>query len=108
MVFQSFNLWSHMSVLENVMEAPLHVQKRDRAEVEAEAIEMLRKVGIAERPKPTPPSFPAASSSAPRSPGPSASTRRLMLFDEPTRALDPELEAKSCESSSSSPTRDGP
>src|SRR6476660_1360193 len=36
MVFQSFNLWSHMTVLENVMEAPLHVQKRDKAEVQEE------------------------------------------------------------------------
>src|SRR5690606_32628499 len=46
MVFQSFNLWSHMSVLQNVMEAPIHVQKRHPGEVRAEAIEMLRKVGI--------------------------------------------------------------
>src|SRR5690606_12381338 len=44
MVFQSFNLWAHMTILENVMEAPLVVQKRQRAEVEAEARAMLDKV----------------------------------------------------------------
>ena len=46
MVFQSFNLWAHMTILENVMEAPLIVQKRARPEVEAEARAMLEKVGI--------------------------------------------------------------
>ncbi|MGL4239625.1 MAG: ATP-binding cassette domain-containing protein, partial [Beijerinckiaceae bacterium] len=49
MVFQSFNLWSHLTVLENVMEAPLHVQKRPKAEVKPEAEAMLAKVGIADK-----------------------------------------------------------
>lgn len=49
MVFQQFNLWSHMTVLENVMEAPLLVQKRERKEVLFEAMEMLGKVGIANK-----------------------------------------------------------
>ena len=49
MVFQSFNLWSHMTVLENVVEAPVHVQKRPRAEAVAEAEALLAKVGIAEK-----------------------------------------------------------
>src|SRR5882757_9552461 len=49
MVFQQFNLWSHMTVLANVMEAPLLVQKRDKQEVRHEAMEMLKKVGIAEK-----------------------------------------------------------
>src|SRR5690606_24201500 len=46
MVFQSFNLWSHMTILENVMEAPLRVQKRDAAEVREQAMALLDKVGI--------------------------------------------------------------
>src|SRR4051795_12995647 len=49
MVFQQFNLWSHMTVLANVMEAPILVQKRDKAEVREEAMAMLKKVGIAEK-----------------------------------------------------------
>src|SRR5690349_10337915 len=49
MVFQQFNLWSHMTVLQNLMEAPVLVQKRDKTEVRGEAIEMLRKVGIADK-----------------------------------------------------------
>ena len=46
MVFQSFNLWSHMTILENLIEAPIHVQKRPRAEVVGEARALLEKVGI--------------------------------------------------------------
>jgi octopine/nopaline transport system ATP-binding protein len=49
MVYQSFNLWSHMTILENVMEAPIHVLKRPRAECVAEAEALLAKVGLAER-----------------------------------------------------------
>ena len=49
MVFQSFNLWSHMTVLENVIEAPVHVLKQPRAEAVARAEALLAKVGIAEK-----------------------------------------------------------
>ncbi len=49
MVFQSFNLWSHMTILENVVEAPIHVLKRPRAECVAEAEALLAKVGIADK-----------------------------------------------------------
>jgi ABC-type histidine transport system ATPase subunit len=49
MVFQSFNLWAHMTVLQNVAEGPVHVLKRPKAEAEAEAMDILGKVGIAEK-----------------------------------------------------------
>jgi ABC-type histidine transport system ATPase subunit len=94
MVFQSFNLWSHMSVVENVMEAPLRVQKRDRAEVREEAIEMLRKVGIEEKAD----SFPAQLSGGQQQRAAIARALcvnpKVMLFDEPTSALDPELQVE--------------
>jgi ABC-type histidine transport system ATPase subunit len=94
MVFQSFNLWSHMSVLENVMEAPLRVQKRGRAEVAAEAMEMLRKVGIEGKAA----SYPAQLSGGQQQRAAIARALcinpKVMLFDEPTSALDPELQVE--------------
>ena len=92
MVFQSFNLWSHMTVLENVMEAPLRVQKRDKDEVHAEALEMLAKVGIRDKAS----SYPAQLSGGQQQRAAIARALcinpKVMLFDEPTSALDPELE----------------
>lgn len=94
MVFQSFNLWSHMSVLDNVMEAPLHVQKRDKAEVRSEALAMLDKVGILAKAD----AYPAQLSGGQQQRAAIARALcinpRVMLFDEPTSALDPELEAE--------------
>ena len=94
MVFQSFNLWSHMSVLDNVMEAPLRVQKRDRSEVRAEALEMLAKVGIRDKAD----SYPSQLSGGQQQRAAIARALcinpKVMLFDEPTSALDPELEVE--------------
>lgn len=92
MVFQQFNLWAHMTILQNVMEAPLTVLKRDRAEVEAAARDYLDKVGIGDKCD----VFPAQLSGGQQQRA--AIARALcmepeaLLFDEPTSALDPELE----------------
>ncbi len=92
MVFQQFNLWSHMTILQNVMEAPLTVLGRDRAEVEDAARGYLDKVGIGDKCD----VYPAQLSGGQQQRA--AIARALcmepeaLLFDEPTSALDPELE----------------
>jgi polar amino acid transport system ATP-binding protein len=92
MVFQQFNLWSHMTILQNVMEAPLTVLHRDRAEVEAAARKYLDKVGIADKAD----AFPAMLSGGQQQRAAIARALcmepKALLFDEPTSALDPELE----------------
>jgi len=92
MVFQQFNLWSHMTILQNVMEAPLTVLRRDRAEVEKAARGYLTKVGIGDKCD----VFPAQLSGGQQQRAAIARALcmepRALLFDEPTSALDPELE----------------
>lgn len=94
MVFQSFNLWSHLSILDNVMEAPLRVQKRAADEVRTEALELLGKVGIADKAD----AYPAQLSGGQQQRAAIARALcinpKVMLFDEPTSALDPELEGE--------------
>ena len=92
MVFQQFNLWAHLTILQNVMEAPVTVLGRDRAEVEASARAYLDKVGIGDKCD----AYPAQLSGGQQQRA--AIARALcmepeaLLFDEPTSALDPELE----------------
>src|SRR5271168_1963849 len=91
MVFQSFNLWSHMTVLENVIEAPIHVLKVPRAEAVARAEALLAKVGIAEKRNHYPSHLSGGQQQRAAIARALAMQPKVMLFDEPTSALDPEL-----------------
>lgn len=91
MVFQNFNLFPHVSVLENVMMAPMTVKKTKREEAEKLARELLRKVGLAEKADMYPDQLSGGQKQRVAIARALAMTPKVMLFDEPTSALDPEL-----------------
>ena len=90
-VFQNFNLWAHLTVLQNVIEAPVHVQKRPRAEAVAEAEALLEKVGLADKRGAYPAQLSGGQQQRVAIARALAMRPRALLFDEPTSALDPEL-----------------
>lgn len=92
MVFQQFNLWAHMTILQNVMEAPVTVLKRERAEVEAAARGYLEKVGIGDKADVYPAQLSGGQQQRAAIARALAMEPEALLFDEPTSALDPELE----------------
>jgi polar amino acid transport system ATP-binding protein len=92
MVFQQFNLWSHLTVLQNVMEAPVTVLKRDPKEVEEKARHYLAKVGIGEKAGAWPAQLSGGQQQRAAIARALCMEPRALLFDEPTSALDPELE----------------
>jgi polar amino acid transport system ATP-binding protein len=91
MVFQQFNLWTHKTILENLIEVPVHVLRTPRAEAVARAEKLLARVGLAEKAG----AYPAFLSGGQQQRAAIARALcmepRAMLFDEPTSALDPEL-----------------
>ncbi len=91
MVFQSFNLWTHMTVLENVIEAPVHVLKQPRAEAVEQAKMLLDKVGIGDKLDHYPAHLSGGQQQRAAIARALAMQPQAILFDEPTSALDPEL-----------------
>ena len=91
MVFQSFNLFGHMTSLENVVEAPVHVKGVPRDEARRRAKELLARVGLADKEDSYPSQLSGGQQQRVAIARALAMQPKLMLFDEPTSALDPEL-----------------
>lgn len=94
MVFQSFNLFPHMKVLENVMEGPVTVLKQDKARVKEKANQLLEKVGLAHKTTQYPSQLSGGQQQRVAIARALAMEPLFLLFDEPTSALDPELEGE--------------
>ncbi len=91
LVFQSFNLFPHFTVLKNVTDAPVSVQKRDKKTVRAEAMELLRKMGLEDKARAYPGELSGGQQQRVAIARALAMKPDILFFDEPTSALDPEL-----------------
>ena len=91
MVFQQFNLFPHLTVLENITLAPIHVRKRKKPDAEAHAMELLERVKIPEQAKKFPGQLSGGQQQRVAIARALAMKPQIMLFDEPTSALDPEM-----------------
>ena len=93
LVFQNFNLFPHFSVLKNVIDAPINVHKRDKAEVTAEARGLLKKVGLENKEDSYPGQLSGGQQQRVAIARALAMNPKMLFFDEPTSALDPEITA---------------
>ncbi|HEX2214300.1 MAG TPA: amino acid ABC transporter ATP-binding protein [Mycobacterium sp.] len=91
MVFQSFNLFAHKSILDNVTLAPMKVRKKSKAEAREKAMELLERVGIANQADKYPAQLSGGQQQRVAIARSLAMNPKVMLFDEPTSALDPEM-----------------
>ena len=91
LVFQQFNLFPHYSILKNITDAPVHVQGRSRDEAEETAMELLGKMGIADKAKSYPYQLSGGQQQRVAIARALAMKPEILFFDEPTSALDPEL-----------------
>ena len=91
MVFQSFNLFSHLSVKKNIMFAPLELKKMSKEQAEKKAVELLKRVGLADKADAYPHQLSGGQQQRVAIARALAMNPDIMLFDEPTSALDPEM-----------------
>ncbi|HLR83029.1 MAG TPA: amino acid ABC transporter ATP-binding protein [Paenalcaligenes sp.] len=91
MVFQNFNLWSHRTAVQNITEGPVHVLRQPRAQAHQQALELLAKVGLADKANAYPSELSGGQQQRVAIARALAMNPEVLLFDEPTSALDPEM-----------------